>query len=416
MRATGQVWYVSLFVAVSFGADIKLPGTYYQQGLTSLAIGKVDQAEQAFQESLRRDPSDLPALVGLAEIALRRNEPNKAADHLRKALGKAPQNAGVQTAWARYLYTQRRFPEAEQAIRKAIQLDPKAVAPKVDLGDILYRALRRPKEAVKAYEEALALDPKHAGAHYALGLALAGSGELARAQAELEASARLAPTNPLPPLALGGLHVALGQTARALDLFAEALKVEPKFFAAHLARGDVFLAAGDRDKALTEFGKAAELAPHLGLAQVKLGMTWQAKGRAAEAEKAYLNAIALDPGQAVGFNNLAWLAAERKGNLDQALKWAQRATKLAPKQAQFQDTLGWVYRARGELGRALTVLREASAADPGSGEILYHLAVVYAEQRNTKAAVETLNKALSAQKDFAGANRARQLLADLRRR
>jgi hypothetical protein len=50
-----------------------------------------------------------------------------------------------------------RYQEAEAALHKAIVLDPHAVAPHVDLGDLYLHGLRQPQAALDAYRTASAL-------------------------------------------------------------------------------------------------------------------------------------------------------------------------------------------------------------------------------------------------------------------
>lgn len=149
------------------------------------------------------------------------------------------------------------------------------------------------------------------------------------------------------------------------------------------------------------------------LALLKIGLVEQRQQRTGEAEKAYLEAIQLDPKQAMAYNNLAWLAAERKADLDHALAWATKAVALLPRDATCEDTLGWVYRARGEHDKAAVALRKASALEPQNPEVLYHLGVVDAEEGQTREARESLTKALATNRDFDGSSDAKARLASL---
>ncbi|MEF8708544.1 MAG: tetratricopeptide repeat protein [Candidatus Accumulibacter propinquus] len=68
-------------------------------------------------------------------------------------------------------------------------------------------------------------------------------------------------------------------------------------------------------------------APKASLPLVKLGIAYQELKRWDEAEAAYRAAIKNDVQAVHAYNNLAWLLAERKIKLDEALKLAQNATR-----------------------------------------------------------------------------------------
>lgn len=401
------------------GPQLEQPSTpaeaQYRSGIAGLAKGDLESAEKGFKESLKLDPKNVPSLVGMAEVSLKKNRPQDVREFLQKALDLAPKSAEVQTAWGRFMNTQKKFGEAEAAFKKAIALNPQAGSPRLDLGDLYLTTLNKPKEALEVFRGVLAIDAGNAAAHFGAGRALAVSGDVTQALVELKESARLAPDNPMPLSAIGRLHASRKEYDKALEAFADALKVQPKFVQARVDRGDVFLAQGQDDKALDEFNAALKDVPKLAAVQVRVGMLHERAKRATDAERAYLAAIEADPNQAIAYNNLAYMAAERKAKLDEALVWAKKAVDLAPKAAGFQDTLGWVHRARGELDKALPVLEKAAAVKPETAEIVYHLGVVYAEKGKAKEAAASLEKALTIKKDFAGADDARKRLEALGR-
>jgi tetratricopeptide (TPR) repeat protein len=88
--------------------------------------------------------------------------------------------------------TQRRLPEAEAALRAALEVDPRFAPASVNLAD-LYRATGRDAEGERVLQGALKQDPRSAAAHHALGLLLVRQKRMAEALPELEAAARLAP-------------------------------------------------------------------------------------------------------------------------------------------------------------------------------------------------------------------------------
>ena len=385
-----------------------------KKGLASLIQGDLKAAEAALRESLKLKPDQVSALVGLADVNVRKGQKNEAAEYLQKALTLAPQNPAVQRSWGRYLASQKRFGEAEAAFKKAISLNPGSAAlAQVELGDLYLAGMNNPAKAIPAYRAAISLDPRVPGAHYSLGMALGSSGETAKAEGEFQEAGRQEPGNPMPLQALAVLYLQRRELDKALQSFSEALKVQPEFIPAHMGRGEVFEATGKDASALAEYSAVLKVGPKFAPAYVKIGVIHQRHNRAAEAKQAYLSAIGIDPSQVIAYNNLAFEAAERRVNLDEAVTWAKKAVSLQPQIAQFQDTLGWVYRARGELDQAALALNKAVSLNPSDPDVFYHLGLVYAEAGKNREAATALKKALDLKPDFPASADARRRLVQL---
>jgi Flp pilus assembly protein TadD len=67
-----------------------------------------------------------------------------------------------------------------------------------------------------------------------------------------------------------------------------------------------------------------------------------------KARDAYEKLLSAKPDFPPVLNNLAYLYAERLGELDKAYDLAQRARALQPGDAAIADTLGWILYKRGE--------------------------------------------------------------------
>ena len=96
-----------------------------------------------------------------------------------------------------------------------------------------------------------------------------------------------------------------------------------------------------------------------------LGNVESGRGRTAEAEAAYREALAHDPEGADALNNLAWLLLEEGERLDEAAELARRAAAPGGPDAWLaHDTLGRVLLAAGDCRGAVTALAAARAAAP----------------------------------------------------
>lgn len=387
---------------------------------TKLAAGNeainrkdLDAAQVAFSEAAKLDAKAPGPLLGLAEVARLRHNKAETEKWLQRAVEVAPESADVQQAWGRYQFTQRNFTLAESALKKAAALAPDLASIQFDLGDLYLNWLHRPKEAAAAYREAIRLQPDQGSAHLGLAMALASLGKTSEAAQEFERSATLFPGNPLPLTALGRLYASTGDLDRARAAFDRALAARADFEPALVDRGDVFMLRKDPERAAADYEKAVKLAPKNAMTQYKLGAAYQMLGKLDAAEKQYRAAIGLDEKLAAAYNNLASLSAERKHNLDAALDWANRAVALQPDMAAFQDTLGSVRLARGEVDPAIAAFRKAAASTPKDANFYYGLGQALAQKGNKREAVEAFRTALSVNPGFAHSAEARKRIEEL---
>ena len=121
----------------------------------------------------------------------------------------------------------------------------------------------------------------------------------------------------------------------------------------------------------------------------------------------------LDSGAAAAANNLAWIYAERGGNLDVALQLAQTAKGKYPSAPEVNDTLGWVYCKKNLNTQAIFYLEQSLEKDANNPVYLYHMGTAYAQKGEDAKARVFLERALKIKKDFDGAPEARKVLATL---
>lgn len=382
-------------------------------GYRALNQNDLDAAESAFNDAARISPGDPAPILGLAEVAKLRNDRRGVEKWLKRAIVAAPNDAGVRVAWGRYLNATGKFKDSEAAFQKALEFDAKSFAAHVDLGELYMSGLRDPAKAEQQFRAAVQLRPEHAGAHNGLGTALAELKRTPEAALEFEAAAKLDPDNPLPFYSLGKAYLANGDANKALAAYDRALRISPRFTPALLDRGDVHAALNQPEQALADYHQAVKVAPQQANAHFRLGMFLHARHDLDEAAAAYRAAIEADPRYAPAYNNLAALTVARKGNLDDALGWAKKAVELQPRIAEFADTLGQVYQARGDRNLAIVNFRRASNAKPPRAEHAYHLGLALAEKGDNKEAVAALTQALALNANFDGAQNARDLLKKL---
>ncbi len=366
----------------------------YLAGVAALQRRDLEAAQAAFTRAAGANPTMPEPLVGLAEVALRQHKVAEAEAQLRRALALGPQRSDLQVAWAKFVLGQGRVADAKAALEKAVELDEKAVRPRVDLGDLYLMVLKDPTKALEIYRSAQALEPKNVAVLLALAKAQQQTNKLDDAHATIKQAIALAPGNPLPIIADGDVLMQAGRNADALAAYDRAIAAAPDLVPAHLAKANLLLRMGKVPEAVAEHRQVLRIDPKNVPALVANGIIEAQAKRPDEAKKSFAAAFAADPHVPDVMNDVAWQGADQHRDLDRALIMAQEAVALAPDIAAYRDTLGWVHRARGELPQAVAELEKAAA--PGDKpEILTHLGVVYAEMGIRDKAAVNLRRALA---------------------
>jgi tetratricopeptide (TPR) repeat protein len=145
-----------------------------------------------------------------------------------------------------------------------------------------------------------------------------------------------------------------------------------------------------------------------------LGMIHESEKNYPKAQEAYEKVLKINPNFPPAANNLAYIYAERGGNIDVAMNLAQKAKEQAPNDPHISDTLGWIYYKKNVPGRAVAYLKEAAEKAPNQPMVRYHLGMAYYKNGDRDLAKKELNEALRLDANFAGADEARATLNALK--
>lgn len=371
--------------------DAPAPG---QRETLAPAPGELEAARAAFERLHAAEPEAAGPFIGLAGIAAREGNFAVAEEWLRKGIAARPHDPQLHRAIGRVHAAEGKTDMAVADFNEAIRLVPDLAAARLEIADLLRERLDQPAKALPFYDAVLERDPGNGVARYGRGLALARTGEHARALAELNEAAALLPDSPVPDYARARLLAGAGQRAEALDALDAALSRQPGFVPARLARAGLLLEGGRGGEALALYDTILRQDPGSIPALLGVGMALQSGGQLSGAAARYRTVLAVEPGNAIALNNLAWIGALERRGLDEALERARRAVAAAPGDPAFADTLGWVLYRRGDLKEAEEVLARAAAAKPDVGT-LTRLARVRAKLGREAEAIADAEQALA---------------------
>ena len=219
-------------------------------------------------------------------------------------------------------------------------------------------------------------------------------------------------------MALGNAAVLAGKHETAIASFQRVLEnLEPDSREAgdlHLRIGETYRRKGDGEAAIASLTRASRLLPDQPVVVGTLALVLDGFGKKDEAEKAYRATLQLDPDNAIAMNNLAFLLAERGGDLDQAWGLARHAMELVPEDVEIIDTAGWVQWKRGQTDEAIRLFAEALGKTPGNDGYRRHLMLALEVKSNQSPSFNELKALLSGDLSPANMGRVQELLQSVR--
>jgi tetratricopeptide (TPR) repeat protein len=209
------------------------------------------------------------------------------------------------------------------------------------------------------------------------------------------------------------VYGAVNDLPRTEQTLLQLIEKDPSQLQAYGMLGQIYIAQRRLDEAVTRFEQMAQKQPRPVAPYTMIGLIRQMQGRDADAQQIYERVMSLDPRAAVAANNLAWLLAERGGNLDIALQHAQSAKQGLPDQPEVNDTLGWVYLKKALPALAIPAFQLAVEKAPANPTYHYHLGLAHLKNGDTERAKASFSQALKLDPNFPGAGEARKALAGI---
>jgi Flp pilus assembly protein TadD len=259
-----------------------------------------------------------------------------------------------------------------------------------DLG-YAYTALQRPADAKAEYEKAISLDPKMASAYQNLGLTLIPT-DPAGAVAPLQRAAELMPEDARTKWLLGVALEAAKKDDLAIEQYEAAAKLDSKSVDIRDSLGFALLRTGKAADAEAAFREAIALRPtgeaandaHKGLLQALLA---QKKMNAAATELgAQLEA---HPNDAAMRLEHASLLADA-GKDDDALAELDRAAAAGPESLRALRLRALIYFRKKDYDHAVPALTKAIALAPNDPDLPAQLGHVYLDKKDYPSAVNEL--------------------------
>jgi tetratricopeptide (TPR) repeat protein len=403
------------FTVAVKGAPRLAPAFYYL-GVTQTSLKRVDDAKKNLTKAIELNPAWVPPRVFAAQLFAVTGDMDQALEQSDVILRAQPKNVSMLMVAASARLRKGDTNGALALFKRAKELNPKNSAVHMNLG-ATYTAMRKYNDAIKEFDEALQLNPERLEA-------LASIVRLYILQDNFKTAFERASQYLSKTKNQADVYQLMGQTKHAakefqpgIEYLEKAINLNPNAMTAYYQIGNAYAAQKKFDIAISQYEKVIAKSPKAIPPLMMAAILYDRKAQSDKANEYYRKILDVNKNFVPAANNLAWNYANFGGNLDVALGLAQRARELAPQDPGVADTLGWLTYKKGLYPSAISLLKESNEGFKGNNPaVLYHLGMAYLKSGDKSLAAETLGKALSSEKNFAGIDEAKKTLEEIKPR
>jgi len=364
---------------------------------------KVDRGAAYYHYALAHMYEEQVTVYGRSDLA------GKAIEEYRQAIEADPSSEFLTAGLAELYVKTGRIRDAVLEAQDIIKRDPKNLEAHKLLGRIYLRSLGDMpggngsdnvlKLAIEQYEEIVRLEPGNVDDHLLLGRLYRLGSDLQKAESELKTAVKLDPNSEEAVTTLAMLYTDEGDTGHALQVL-KAVPDAGRSAKLYAALGAAYEQRKDYKSAIDAFHHAIVLDRDNLDAIRGLAENLMNDGQLEAALEQYKVIVDSNPEDAQSYVRMAEIY-RRQAKYDLALESLKKADTLVPDSAEVAYNMAAVYQAQGRYDEAVKLLQDllkktdTSQADRNNRAIfLERLGMIYREQENYAAAVETFRKLL----------------------
>jgi tetratricopeptide (TPR) repeat protein len=371
---------------------------------------KVDKAAAYYHYTLAHMYEEMVTAYGRSDLAL------KATEEYRLAIEADPSSEFLTSSLAELYVKTGRIADAVREAQDIIKRDPTNLEAHKLLGRIYLRSLGDMpggngsdnilKLAIEQYQEIVQLDPQSVDDHLLLGRLYRLSNDMPKAEAELNTAIKIDPNSEEAVTTLAMLYTDEGDTAHALKVLSS-IPDSARSAKLYSALGAAYEQRKEYKNAIDSYKHAIVLDRDNLDAIRGLAENYLNDGQLEAALEQYKVISDSNPEDAQTYVRIAEIY-RRQAKYDLALENLKHADTLIPDTAEVPYSMAAVYQAQGRYDEAAKLLQDLLKKTEKSSEIgtsqtdrnnraifIERLGMVYREQENYTAAVETFRKMLT---------------------
>ena len=371
---------------------------------------KVDKAAAYYHYTMAHMYEEMVTAYGRSDLAL------KATEEYRLAIEADPSSEFLTSSLAELYVKTGRIADAVREAQDIIKRDPTNLEAHKLLGRIYLRSLGDMpggngsdnilKLAIEQYQEIVKLDPQSVDDHLLLGRLYRLGNDMSKAEAELNTAIKIDPNSEEAVTTLAMLYTDEGDTAHALKVLSS-IPDSARSAKLYSALGAAYEQRKEYKNAIDAY-KHAILLDRDNLDAIRgLAENYLNDGQLDASLEQYKVISDSNPEDAQTYVRIAEIY-RRQAKYDLALESLKRADSLIPDTAEVPYSMAAVYQAQGRYDEAAKLLQDLLKKTEKSSEVgtsqtdrnnraifIERLGMIYREQENYTAAVDTFRKMLT---------------------
>ncbi|RJP80932.1 MAG: tetratricopeptide repeat protein [Candidatus Zixiibacteriota bacterium] len=385
-RAIGEYRRALLYDSTAASIYLAMAEDYY-------ALKLYDDAVMQLQTAARMEPDNVQVLEFLSDLMMATGYMDSAVALMQRIIDLRPEDDRYHRNLAGLYLRLDRPAEAIAQYEAILDRNPEDVETLSQVST-MYIVLKDFEKALDASHKLYSLDSTDDRVAFTLASLLAELKQSEEADHYFARAVKLNPDDPRYYTNWAYLHVGNQGYWQAINILQKGTRHHPNAPDIWSLMGSAYERAGQDSLAVRSLDRALELdATQLG-PYITLGFIHDRRGEVEKAMDIYAQGLAIAPEDPLLLNNYAYLLAERKIRLGEALTMVQTALQKSPGNPSYLDTAGWVYYGLGEYNKAREYLERALALDSENATILEHLGDVYAALGDKEAARDYWIRAL----------------------
>lgn len=421
--------------AYSKALDLK-PGDrdlYVFLGSLQASHKMLKESEKTFNKMIEQFPDEKDGYFYLGKVYIEDEQYDKAIEIFKSLAEKRGESAAQAYLELGGIYSlQKRYSEAEECFRQALNLDNYNLAARLNLGQVLANQ-KKFSEAYDVFDELSKLAPSNLGIQIKMALILAEQKQFDKARDMFDKILQNKPGWDQVRFHLGRVLREQGKPEEAEKEFTQILKGQPSFVNSRIVLTLMFLNMKEPAKALkyineaidadprdpetlhikgsimeelyryTEAGeiyvKALEIDPRNVKLMYSLGNAFEKSGQRTKSMLTMESILAEKPDDPSALNFVGYTLSLMDRDLERAENLVRKALEIKPDDGYIMDSLAWVLFRRGKIDDALKFLEKAFIRVKSDPIISEHLGDVLTSKSRYQEAIEAYKKSLSLNPD-----------------